>query len=190
MNSSRRGGSITTKDTINRQLTNSSTTVKKWLEEAPVDQHRCGSCDFDPLNKPLSGSSEMLINSRRQPSEDDQGSTNVAMFDHSLFQGKPQQISKNVRVRKFPNGLNRSLMQEYKSSIATAEQPRIETKSSFLRNQIRTRNQTMQNVQTQQPECGAVSNELACSVVKSYLLPMFEAGLKNNIKLKYKKMAK
>ena len=91
MNSSRRGGSITTKDTIHHQLTNSSTTVKKWLEEAPVNKERSGSCDYDPLNKPLSGSSEMLINSRRRPSEDGQGPSNVVMFDHSLFQEKAQQ---------------------------------------------------------------------------------------------------
>ena len=65
INSSRRGGSITTKDTIHHQLTNSSTTVKKWLEEAPAGKERSGSGDFDPLTKPLSGSAEMLINSRR-----------------------------------------------------------------------------------------------------------------------------
>ena len=48
----------------------------------------------------------------------------------------------------------------------------------------------MQNFQTQQPEGEAVSTELACSVVKSYLLPMFEASHKKNMKLKYKRMAK
>lgn len=53
-----------------------------------------------------------------------------------------------------------------------------------------TRNQALENFQTQQPEGGTISNELACSVVKSYLLPMFEGSHRRNTKLKHKRMIK